>query len=294
MAAEAEPPSAPASVNPNQSVSSAGSTPAPPASSSNPATPSPHLSAMSTPSDKSVPPKTVKKVSKANTKKPKQPEDNAFTTGRFRLTQYTGTPNEGLPPVPGQQTYASVYRPPPVQPVDVTPPGPPSEPSSSPVAASASGIPGTRIIVADSSPKTAKRSSKIQSFQSTQEEPADTSPPHSRNHPAYTNRSTAPQQIQIATLSPPSKTTPRVVLSQSAPSAPPLGMSHSSVTQPPYYRRGHEHASQPRPESSRPQPPPMQMADTRHIDPIMAPPPPEISLMHAKGKEREIPGHRVY
>jgi hypothetical protein len=66
------------------------------------------------------------------------------------------------------------------------------------------------------------------------------------------------------------------------------------VPQPPYYRRGHEHASQPRPEPSRPQQPSIQMADSRHIEASMAPPPPEISLIHTKGKEREISGHRVY
>lgn len=295
MAAEAAPPSAPTTVvPPNPLVSSAGSTPAPPASSSNPATPSPHLSAMSTPSDKSVPPKAVKKGPKPITKKTKQPEDNAFTTGRFRLTQYTGTPNEGLPPIPGQQTYASVYRPPPVQPVDATPPGPTSDPSSSPVAASTTNIPGARIMMADNSPKTTKRNSKIQPFQATQEDPADTSPSQSRIHPAYTNRPTAPQQIQITTLSPPSKTTPRVTVSQPTPSAPPVMMSHSSAPPPPYYRRSHEQASQPRPDTSRPHQPSIQMAESRHIEASMAPPPPDISLIHTKGKEREMPGHRVY
>lgn len=294
MAAGSAPTPAASPVVPGPLVSSASPTPGPPASSSNPATPSPHLSAISTPSDKSAAPKGTKKGSKATTKKVKQTDDTAFTTGRFRLSQYSGTPNDAPPVLHSQGTYASVYRAP-VPSVEVTPPGLGLEPSSSPATVpTAAPIPGTRIIMADASPRATKRSSKPQTFQPTQEEPADNNPSHSGVHSVYTVRPPAPHSTQSTTISPPSKNVPRTI-PQAIPSAAPVA-SHPSALQTGYYRRNYEQGSQvpPRPDSSRPPHTPIQMSDSRNIDTTMAPPPAEISMTQSKGKEREASGQRVY
>ncbi|KAJ3570270.1 hypothetical protein NP233_g4511 [Leucocoprinus birnbaumii] len=280
-------------------LSSTSSTPGPPPSSSNPATPSPHLSAMSTPSDKSTAQKGTKKATKPATKKPKQPDDASFTTGRFRLSQYSATPNEGPPVLHGQGPYASVYRTP-VASMEGTSPGPDS--LSSPVAPTAASTTGTRIILSDPSLKT-RRTSKPQSIQPsmapTQDEPNNTSPSQSRTRPGYPPRPPSSSQLpQVNTTPPVSNPSSRGSAPQPhSTSLPPMGSpgaSHPSAQSTGYYRRNYEQDSQqaPRSEHSRVPSAPGQMNDPRSMDAMMAPPPGEPSGPQAKGKEREAPGQR--
>lgn len=251
---------------------------------------------MSTPSDKSTAQKGTRKGSKSTTKKSKQADDASFTTGRFRLSQYSATPNDGPPLLHGQGPYASVYRAP-VPPAEVAPPGP--ESSSSPAPNS-----GTRIIMTDPSPKTTRRSSKPQPTQPTttpvQDDLANASPTQSRARSGYTIRVPASSQPTQPIISPPANSIPRASVPPSAPlgslpAAP--GPTHSSTSHPPttHYRRNYEYDSQAsRPDPSRPPPTSIQMSDTRSTDVTMAPPPPELSVSQPKGKEREISGQRAY
>ncbi|KAF9451949.1 hypothetical protein P691DRAFT_772687 [Macrolepiota fuliginosa MF-IS2] len=299
------PTSIPGPVTSRPPVSSASPTPGPPASSSNPATPSPHLSAMSTPSDKSAAQRGTKKVVKPATKKAKHGDDTSFVTGRFRLSQYSAASNDSTPLHHGHGPYASVYRAP-VPSVEVTPPGTRLEASSPAAPPTSVPNPGTRIIMADPSPKAIRRSSKPQAIPPTavpvQDDSTDASPTQSRAHSGYTiHLPASPQPTQCITIASPTNRIPRVSAPSPTPSAvsPAPGSAHPSANHPQptgYYRRNYEHDSQPSSRADPSQPPPtsIRMNESHSGDATMAPPPAELAIYQLKGKEREVSGQRQH
>lgn len=274
-------------------LSSTSLTSGPPPSS---ATTSPHLSAMSTSSDKSAVQKGAKEIAKTVTKKVKQADDTSFITGRFRLSQYSATPNDGPPVLRGQGPYASAYRTS-VSGIEGTPSTSGPEHFSSPAAPPIPPTQGT--IMTGLKPKSVTRSSKSQPVHSQpnktlRDRPSNTSPTQARSYSAYQTRAlVSSQPSQPNTDSPQIESGPRASKAPSGPtdlSSTISGANHTSVShsQPTnYYRRNYEYESRtPRSDRSH-----TSSIDPRNADVMMGPPPSESSAHHKKGKEL---GHRVY